>query len=129
MNCNEPGCNQPARGRGKCNMHYMRLYRSGAVAAVREEPIGVPMLREERFPRIRSDAAPPRGGRISDLEKTVRQMQRGQWVSVPEVKARSMQRIVRRLGGNSTWYRTSDLLCCFKVLDAPWANENYLRTA
>jgi hypothetical protein len=80
----------------------------------------VPMLREERVPIIRSDEAPPHYGRSQTLESVVRRMSRGDWVSVTPARAKAMQRIVKRLGGNSTAYKTSEAFSCFKVLDAPW---------
>lgn len=104
-------------------MHYMRSYRADVTSERKEAPAGPPMLRDERHPRIRSDAAPPRLGRSSALEHTVRQMSRGDWVQVPHARAKSMQRVVRQLGGHSTHYKTSDTFSCFKVLDAPWQQE------
>jgi hypothetical protein len=118
--CSITGCSGPLRGKGLCNKHYMRQYRADVTSERKEVPDGPPMLWDERHPRIRSDAAPPRMGKVSALEQTVRKMVRGDWVHVSHAQARSMQRIVRRLGGNSTWYRTSDTFSCFKVLDAPW---------
>jgi hypothetical protein len=81
------------------------------------------LLREERHPRIRADEAPPRLGRASAIERTVRLMQRGEWVMVPHARAKSMQRVVRQLGGHATYYKTSDTFSCLKVLDAPWLDQ------
>lgn len=81
------------------------------------------LLREERVPRVRSDEAPPRLGRSSAIERTVRLMARGDWVMVPHARAKSMQRVVRQLGGHATFYKTSDAFSCLKVLDAPWLDQ------
>lgn len=50
-------------------------------------------------------------------------MNRGSWILASPQRAKSLQRIVKRLGGSSTYYRidaTSQQQACFKVLDAPW---------
>jgi len=87
--------------------------------AVRQALSPVVMLAEK--PRIRDGEAPPRFRPESAIRKSVKEMGRGQWVMVPEAKARSMQRIARELNGSATWWKVSEQFCCFKVLDAPWA--------
>jgi len=79
------------------------------------------MMRSER-PRIRSDEAPPRMPRVSSPERDVLKMARGEWMMLTHAEAKTRQKIVKRLGGSSTVYRTSDMFWCFKVLDAPWMN-------
>lgn len=77
------------------------------------------MLQAEK-PRIRSDEAPPRAPRRGAMERDVLSMSRGDWTMRTHVQARSLQRVVRRLGGNATRYKTSEVFSVVKVLDAPW---------
>lgn len=77
------------------------------------------MLRAER-PRVRDDEAPPRLKQRGELARLVMTMQRGSWVQEPHIRAKSIQRMVRQLGGQATVYKTSELFSVCKVLDAPW---------
>lgn len=74
-------------------------------------------------PRVREGAPPPRLGRIGNLRSVVLTMARGEWSQVTHAQAKSMQRVVRELGGSATRYRTSEVFSCVKVLDAPWMQE------
>lgn len=79
------------------------------------------MMRSER-PRIRDDEAPPRMMMRSRIERDVRLMVRGSWVQDTHARAKSMARVVRRLGGQAMVYRTSELFSVCKVLEAPWVD-------
>ena len=79
----------------------------------------VTMLRAER-PRVRDDEAPPRMMMRGEFARIVLTMQRGSWVQDTHVRAKSLQRAVRQLGGQATVYKTSDLFSVCKILEAPW---------
>ena len=85
------------------------------------------MLMQAEKPRIRSDDAPPRLPRVGALKRTALAMSRGEWLMVSHAQARSMQRVVARLGGHATRYRTSDCFSVVKVLDAPWMNDSTIK--
>jgi hypothetical protein len=78
------------------------------------------MLMQAEKLRIRNDIAPNRMSYVSDLGKTVMNMCRGEWVMVTETQARSMGKIVKRLGGSATRYKANDIFYVFKILESPW---------
>lgn len=79
------------------------------------------MMRSERSLRIRNDAPPPRMTTRNKLEHEVRQMTKGSWVQVAHERANTVRRMVTKLGGQATVYKTSDLYSVCLVLEAPWA--------
>lgn len=78
------------------------------------------LMREERL-RIRDDTAPPRVSTRNRIERDVLLMSRGSWVQVTHARAKSIARVVRRLGGQATVYKTSEAFSVCKVLEAPWS--------
>lgn len=87
-----------------------------------QEAVTDVLMRSERV-RIRSDEPPPRMATRSTIERDVRLMARGEWVQVTHARAKSMQRVVRALGGQATVYKTSELFSVCRVLEAPWTGE------